>query len=58
MKYLYEEYKKECYVFGARNHVGREVFDAKKNGIIKDILFAEDFEYRLKDSYNPVFWRY
>ncbi len=57
MQYLHDEYKKECYVFGARNHVGREVFDAQKNGVVKDILFAEDFEYRLKDSYNPGFWR-
>ena len=47
MKYLHEEYKKECYVFGARDHVGREVFDAKNEGIVKDILFAEDFEYRI-----------
>ncbi len=57
IKYLHEEYGKECYVFGARNHIGREVIDAKKEGILKDILFAEDFEYRLKDSYTPKFWR-
>lgn len=47
MKYLHDEYKKKCYVFGARDHVGREVFDFKKEGIIQDILFVEDFEYRL-----------
>jgi len=47
MKYLHDEYKKECYVFGARNHVGREVFDMKNERVVKDILFAEDFEYRI-----------
>ncbi|EKD58480.1 MAG: hypothetical protein ACD_56C00116G0013 [uncultured bacterium] len=51
VKYLHDEYEKICYVFGARDHVGREVFDAKKDGVVKDILFTEDFEYRLKDSY-------
>jgi uncharacterized LabA/DUF88 family protein len=58
VEYLNKEYKKECYVFGARNHIGREVFDARENGIVKDILFAEDFEYRLKDAYKPGFWRH
>lgn len=57
VKYVHDEYKKECYVFGARNHVGREVFDAQKEGVVKDILFVEDFEYRLKDAYKPSFWR-
>lgn len=57
IKYLHDEYKKICYVFGARDHVGREVIDAKNEGIVSDILFAEDFEYRLKDSYKPSFWR-
>lgn len=47
LRYLKEEYKKECFVFGARGHIGREIFDAKKEGIISDILFIEDFEYRL-----------
>jgi uncharacterized LabA/DUF88 family protein len=47
VKYLHDEYKKKCYVFGARNHIGREVFDAKNDGIVEDILYAEDFEYRL-----------
>jgi len=58
VKYLHDEYKKECYVFGARDHLGREVVDAKNGGIVKDILFAEDFEYRLKDEYRPTFWRH
>ena len=53
IKYLKENFKKNCIVFGARGHVGREVFDAKKNGIIDNILFAEDFEYRLnKDRFR------
>lgn len=47
ISYLHENYSKNCIVFGARDHVGREVFDAKSNGIVSDIFFAEDFEYRL-----------
>ncbi|MCX6763237.1 MAG: NYN domain-containing protein [Candidatus Moranbacteria bacterium] len=58
MKYLHDEYKKECYVFGARDHVGREVFDAKNEGVVKDILFAEDFEYRISWKKNSSFGRY
>lgn len=45
--YIHNECSKTIYVFGARDHIGRELIDAKKNGVIKDILFAEDFEYRL-----------
>jgi len=52
MKYLHDEYQKTCYVFGARDHVGREVFDAQMEGVVQDVLFAEDFEYRLKDRYS------
>ena len=55
LKYLHDEYKKKCYVFGARNHVGREVFDAKKEGVVEEILFAEDFEYRLSMDRNNNF---
>ena len=51
IRYLHDTYDKKCIVFGARNHVGREVFDALADGIVEKILFAEDFEYRLKDSY-------
>lgn len=47
IEYLIDVYEKSCLVFGARNHIGREVFDAKKKGFIGSILFAEDFEYRL-----------
>ena len=46
-KYLHESFRKEFYVFGARDHVGKELVDAKKSGVIRDILFAEDFDYRL-----------
>lgn len=55
LKYLHEEHNKECYAFGARNHVGRELIDAKDSGVIKDLFFAEDFEYRL--SYQRRFTR-
>ena len=35
------------YIFGARDHLGKELVDARTKGVIKDILFVEDFEYRL-----------
>ena len=47
MSYLHEEFGKQFIVFGARDHVGRELFDAQKSGTVSKILFAEDFEYRL-----------
>jgi len=50
IRHLHENYGKSCYVFGARGHVGREVYDAKADGIIADILYAEDFEYRLNSA--------
>ncbi len=31
----------------ARGHIGREVLDAKASGVVREILFTEDFEYRL-----------
>ncbi len=46
-QYLHDDYKKQIYVFGARDHVGKELIDAKKSGVIKDIVFAGDFDYRL-----------
>jgi uncharacterized LabA/DUF88 family protein len=52
LQYLKDYYKKECFVFGARDHIGREVFDAKNNGIVTDIFYAEDFEYRLSMDRN------
>ncbi len=54
LKYVKDCYGKEFIVFGARNHVGREVYDAKKIGVVTDILYAEDFEYRLnRDRFRP-----
>jgi uncharacterized LabA/DUF88 family protein len=47
MNYLHNEFGKRFIVFGARDHIGREIFDAKAAGAISEILFAEDFEYRL-----------
>jgi len=47
LRYMHDNYKKECIVFGARNHIGREMIDAKEKGVISEILYAEDFEYRL-----------
>lgn len=47
VRYLVEHYDKTAIVMSARGHVGREVLDAKKDGILQDLLFAEDFEYRL-----------
>lgn len=47
LKYLYSVYNKNSFVFGARNHIGREIIDAKAEGVISEILYVEDFEYRL-----------
>jgi len=52
MNYLHEEFGKQFISFGARDHVGREIFDAQKAGTISKILFAEDFEYRLNMHRN------
>jgi hypothetical protein len=32
---------------GARGHIGREVIDGLNAGIILNVLYADDFEYRL-----------
>lgn len=54
IKYLKDNFEKHCIVFGVRGHVGREVYDAKTTGTVDDILYAEDFEYRLnKDRFRP-----
>lgn len=50
IRYLKEIYGKLCFVFGVRDHIGREVYDAKNNGLVKDVLYAEDFEYRLNSA--------
>jgi len=46
-KYLKDNFDKDVFVFGARNHIGREVVDSVKEGVIKRLLYIEDFEYRL-----------
>ena len=48
LKYLHDEFGKKAYVFGARGHVGREVVDANVAGIIEQVCYAEDFQYRLE----------
>lgn len=53
VRYLKEEFNKNCMVFGARDHIGREVFDAKKEGVVSNVLYAEDFEYRLNEARRP-----
>ncbi len=47
IEYLSSQFGKKCIIFGARDHVGREIIDSHKNGFVQNILFAEDFEYRL-----------
>lgn len=47
LEYLRSVYGKEAYVFGARDHTGKELIDAHKAGNISKIMFAEDFEYRI-----------
>jgi uncharacterized LabA/DUF88 family protein len=47
VKYLHDAFGKSCVVFGARDHIGREVFDAKTEGYVTNIFYAEAFEYRL-----------
>lgn len=54
LSYLREKYNKKFIVFGARGHIGKELYDAKKKGEIDYILYAEDFEYRLNmDRFQP-----
>ena len=42
-----KQYGKRSVVFGARGHVGKELYDAHRDGIVDSILYAEDFEHRL-----------
>lgn len=46
-EYIHNTFGKKIYVFGARDHIGKELIGAKERGVIKKILFAEDFDYRL-----------
>ncbi len=52
VRFLKELGLQTCTVFGARAHIGREVFDARQDGVVNRICFAEDFEYRIKDKYK------
>lgn len=47
LRYLKEKYKKQAIIISARGHIGREIIDANREGIIEEILWADDFEYRL-----------
>jgi uncharacterized LabA/DUF88 family protein len=47
LRYLNETYGKKSIVVSARGHIGKEVIDANREGIIEEILWADDFEYRL-----------
>ena len=47
LRYLKEGYGKQSIVVSARGHIGREVIDAKRAGVVEEILYADDFEYRL-----------
>lgn len=47
LRYLKEEYDKKTIVMSARGHIGREIIDARRERIIEEILYADDFEYRL-----------
>jgi uncharacterized LabA/DUF88 family protein len=43
----YQTTQKKAYVFSVRGGIGAELIDAKTTGVITDIFYAEDFEYRL-----------
>jgi uncharacterized LabA/DUF88 family protein len=47
IQYLKEKHGKRTTVMSARGHIGREVLDAKRDGVLEEIIFADDFEYRL-----------
>ncbi|OIP78376.1 MAG: hypothetical protein CO002_04785 [Candidatus Portnoybacteria bacterium CG_4_8_14_3_um_filter_44_10] len=47
LKYLNDEYDKKAIVMSARGHIGREIIDARRDGVVSEILYADDFEYRL-----------
>lgn len=51
LRYLRDAFGKSSFVFGARGHVGREVVDATREGVIQRLLYADDFKYRL-DAYR------
>ena len=47
LAYVVESFGKQAMVVGARDHIGREMIDAKANGVVTNIFYADDFEYRL-----------
>ncbi|MEK7586747.1 MAG: NYN domain-containing protein [Patescibacteria group bacterium] len=47
LRYLHDKFGKLSYVFGARGHVGKEVVDAAREGLITRLLYADDLRYRL-----------
>lgn len=47
IRYMVEEYSKKVLVFAARDHLGAELIDLKKEGLIDDICYINNFEYRL-----------
>lgn len=50
IRYLKDYYNKKCYVFGARGHIGREIYDAKTEKYVLDVMYVDDFEYRLNST--------
>jgi uncharacterized LabA/DUF88 family protein len=48
LDFIYTNFDKDIYIFGARGHVGREIYDNFKKGVIKEIFYVEDFRYRLE----------
>jgi uncharacterized LabA/DUF88 family protein len=50
MRYVRDAFGKSTYALGARGHVGREVVDATREGVIHRLLYADDFKYRLDMS--------
>ncbi len=47
LRYLKDNYNKTVYVFGARDHIGREIIDGRTDGVIARLIHVENFEYRL-----------
>jgi uncharacterized LabA/DUF88 family protein len=47
LRFLKKACGKESIVFGARGHLGKEIVMAKEEGVVKNILYCEDFESRL-----------
>jgi uncharacterized LabA/DUF88 family protein len=47
LNYLHDNFDKTAIIFGARDHIGREIFDAKTYESVTQVFFAQDFEYRL-----------